>query len=32
LGYMNKNDYERLLALADEVGRMLFGFQKKLTT
>ncbi len=32
LKYMNKNDYERLLVLADEVGRMLFGFQKRLIT
>ena len=31
LKYMAKNDYESLSKLADEVGRMLFGFQKKLT-
>jgi len=30
LKYMDKNDYERLSVLAEEVGRMLFGFQKKL--
>lgn len=30
LKYLNKNNYERLSILADEVGRMLFGFQKKL--
>jgi len=32
LKYPNKNEYERLSKLADEVGRMLFGFQKKLIT
>ena len=32
LKYLRKNDYERLLMLADEGGRMLFGFQKKLKT
>lgn len=32
LRYIDKNDYERLTILSDEVGRMLFGFQKKLTT
>ncbi len=30
LKYFGKNNYERLSALADEVGRMLSGFQKKL--
>ena len=30
LKYLIKSDYERLLMLADEVGRMLFGFQKTL--
>lgn len=32
LKYLNKNDYEKLFVLVDEVGRMLFGFQKKLRT
>ena len=32
LKYMDKNDYEQLSILSDEVGRMLFGFQKKLIT
>ncbi|OGW85071.1 MAG: hypothetical protein A3C35_04445 [Omnitrophica bacterium RIFCSPHIGHO2_02_FULL_46_11] len=32
LGYLNKDNYEELTAVADEVGRMLFGFQQKLTT
>lgn len=31
LKYMDKDNYERLAILADEVGRMLSGFQKKLT-
>lgn len=30
LKYLNKDKYEELSILADEVGRMLFGFQKKL--
>lgn len=30
LKYLNKSDYERLSIIANEVGRMLFGFQKKL--
>ena len=30
LNYLCKSDYERLLVLADEVGRMLYGFQKNL--
>lgn len=32
LKYLNGNDYEQLSVLTDEVGRMLFGFQKKLKT
>lgn len=32
LGYLEKSEYERLSKLADEVGRMLAGFQKKLIT
>ena len=32
LGYVNRSSYECLSALADEVGRMLYGFQRKLTT
>lgn len=32
LKYLTKNDYERLSMLADEVGRMLSGFQKTLKT
>jgi four helix bundle protein len=30
LKYIDKIDYERLSILAEEVGRMLFGFQKML--
>jgi len=30
LKYLNSNNYGQLSVLADEVGRMLFGFQKKL--
>ena len=30
LTYLKKENYEQLISLADEVGRMLFGFQKKL--
>ncbi len=30
LEYMDKNNFEHLSVLADEVGRMLFGFQRKL--
>ncbi|OIO32997.1 MAG: hypothetical protein AUJ70_04285 [Candidatus Omnitrophica bacterium CG1_02_40_15] len=30
LNYLKKNEYERLLDLMDEVGKMLFGFQQKL--
>ncbi len=30
LKYLNKTEYERISILGDEVGRMLFGFQKKL--
>ena len=30
LTYLSKSDYEQLSMLADEVGKMLFGFQKKL--
>jgi len=30
LGYMTKGDYNRFSELADEIGRMLSGFQKKL--
>jgi four helix bundle protein len=30
LKYLDENSYGRLLILADEVGRMLSGFQKKL--
>lgn len=30
LKYFSKDNYERLLALADEVGRMLYGFRKTL--
>ncbi|OGL38305.1 MAG: hypothetical protein A2042_08610 [Candidatus Schekmanbacteria bacterium GWA2_38_11] len=32
LKYMDKKDYEHLSILADEVGRMLSAFQKKLMT
>ena len=32
LGYLDKKNYESLSTMADEVGRMLFGFQKSLTT
>lgn len=32
LKYMGKNEYERLLLFADEVGRMLSGFQRRLIT
>lgn len=31
LKYLDKNTYDRLAISADEVGRMLFGFQRKLT-
>lgn len=31
LKYLGNDIYEQLLIKADEVGRMLFGFQKKLT-
>ncbi len=30
LKYLNQTDYDKVLILAEEVGRMLFGFQKKL--
>lgn len=30
LKYLSRSSYERLSLLADEVGRMLFGFQKSL--
>ncbi len=30
LKYMDKNNYESLSKLADEIGKMLYGFQKKL--
>jgi len=30
LKYLTENAYEKMLSLADEVGKMLFGFQKKL--
>lgn len=30
LAYLDKANYEKLLKIADEVGRMLYGFQKKL--
>ncbi|MBU1887787.1 MAG: four helix bundle protein [Candidatus Omnitrophica bacterium] len=30
LKYLNNTEYERLLTLTDEVGKMLFGFQQKL--
>ncbi len=30
LKYLSKKDYERLSVLADEAGKMLFGFQKRL--
>lgn len=30
LAYLSKRDYESISILADEVGRMLSGFQKKL--
>lgn len=30
LKYIDKKQYERLTTLADEVGRMLFGFKKRL--
>ncbi|MDD5109089.1 MAG: four helix bundle protein [Candidatus Omnitrophica bacterium] len=32
LTYLDKISYERLLILADEIGRMLYGFQNKLKT
>jgi len=32
LTYLDKEHYYRLLNLANEIGRMLFGFQKKLIT
>jgi len=32
LSFLEKNAYEQMLSLADEVGRMLYGFQKKLIT
>lgn len=32
LTYMDSKDYERLLLMAEEVGRMLSGFQRKLIT
>jgi len=32
LGYLTNSDYSRFSELADEIGRMLSGFQKKLTT
>ena len=31
LHYMNKIEHDRFLALIEEIGRMLYGFQKKLT-
>jgi four helix bundle protein len=31
LRYLDKTGYERLSVLADEIGRMLYGFQAKLT-
>jgi|SRR3989338_7393461 len=31
LGYIDQKDHEDLLKKSDEVGRMLFGFRKKLT-
>ncbi|MCX5715787.1 MAG: four helix bundle protein [Candidatus Omnitrophica bacterium] len=31
LKYLSKNDYEQLIKATDEIGRMLTGFQKKLT-
>jgi len=31
LKYMNKEEYESLSTMAEEIGRMLSGFQKKLT-
>ena len=30
LGYLSKDEYEQSIMLADEVGRMLAGFQKRL--
>ncbi len=30
LTYLNKAEYERLVVMADEIGRMLSGFQKSL--
>lgn len=30
LKFLDKNNYERLIKLTDEIGRMLSGFQKKL--
>jgi len=32
LQYVRKDDYERLSVSADEVGRMLYGFQKTLSS
>ena len=32
LGYLDKKSYERMSILADEIGRMLYGFQNKLKT
>jgi four helix bundle protein len=30
LGYVSQEDHEKISASADEIGRMLFGFQKRL--
>jgi len=32
LGYIKEDTFDELMELCDEVGRMLFGFHKKLTT
>ncbi|MFC1674568.1 four helix bundle protein [Candidatus Omnitrophota bacterium] len=32
LGYLKEGDSKNLNEMCDEIGRMLFGFQKKLTT
>jgi hypothetical protein len=30
--YLNEKDFDALMVLCDEIGRMLYGFHKKLTT
>lgn len=32
LGYLEEGDFNKLNGICDEIGRMLYGFHKKLTT